>query len=160
MGFLPCDNVLKIKTLFHIFHSFGKTIVTFFPFIPFYSLFCPFFPLLPLLQEIADEEEVDGYADGEDGQHGHGFRQTQAEEESKQEGLQQEVDEVGQREAGSATGGGTNVEGVASGGYVVEEKTDDIGEAIGQGREVLASKATAVVALIGRHGLVGKEPKE
>ena len=67
---------------------------------------------------------------------------------------------MGQREASSAAGGGTNMESVASGGYVVEEKADDIGEAIGQEREVLASKATAVVALIGRHGLVGKEPKE
>ena len=81
-------------------------------------------------------------------------------EESKQKSLQEKVDEVGQREAGSATGGGTNVEGVAGGGYIVEEKANDIREAIGQEREVLASKATAVVALIGRHGLVGKEPKE
>ena len=127
----------------------------FFPFIPFYSLFCPFFPLLPLLQEIADKEEVDGYADGEDGEHSNGLRQAEAEEEGKQECLQEEVDEVGQREASSTTGGGTNVEGVASGGYVIEEKADDIGEAIGQDREAYPCPLAK-----GKGGIVGEKRDE
>ena len=60
---------------------------------------------------------------------------------------------MGQREAGSTTGGGTNVEGVAGGGYIVEEKADDIREAIGQERE------TYPCPLPKGKG-VGKEPKE
>ena len=67
---------------------------------------------------------------------------------------------MGQREAGTATGCRMYAEGVASGGGVVEEETDDVGKPIGQQREVLAAEAATVVALGGCHGLVGKEPDE
>ena len=53
MGFLPCNDVLEIKTLFHIFHLFGNTFVTF---LPFYSLFSPFIPYL----------QIDDYQEGEE----------------------------------------------------------------------------------------------
>lgn len=83
------------------------------------------------LEYVADEEEVDGNGDGENGDGCQRLGHAEPEEEVQQRYVQEVVHQVGTAETESLAPRRTGAEGEASGEVEVGEETEDVARSVG-----------------------------